>query len=40
MATIEVRELPAESYEVRRRAAREGKSLQAYVRDQLIDLTL
>lgn len=39
MATIQIRELPEESYEVlRRRARRAGKSLQAYMRDQLIEL--
>ncbi len=39
MATIQVRELPEESYEVlRRRARRAGKSLQAYMRDQLVEL--
>lgn len=39
MATIQVRELPEESYEVlRRRARRAGQSLQAYMRDQLVEL--
>lgn len=39
MATIQVRELPEESYEVlRRRARRAGMSLQAYLRDQLVSL--
>jgi plasmid stability protein len=39
MATIQVRDLPEESYEVlRRRARRAGQSLQAYMRDQLIAL--
>ena len=39
MATVQVRELPEESYEVlRRRARRAGKSLQAYTRDQLVEL--
>ena len=39
MATIQVRELPEESYEVlRRRARRAGQSIQAYMRDQLIAL--
>ena len=39
MATIQVRELPEESYEVlRRRARRAGKSLQAYMRDELVEL--
>lgn len=37
MATIQVRELPEDSYEVlRRRARRSGQSLQAYMRDQLV----
>lgn len=40
MATIQVRELPEESYEVlRRRARRAGQSIQLYMRDQLIALT-
>jgi plasmid stability protein len=39
MATIQVRELPEESYEVlRRRARRAGQSLQAYMREQLVAL--
>jgi plasmid stability protein len=39
MATIQVRELPEESYEVlRRRARRAGQSIQLYMRDQLIAL--
>ncbi len=39
MATIQVRELPEESYEVlRRRARRAGQSIQAYMRDQLVAL--
>jgi antitoxin FitA len=39
MATIQVRELPEESYEVlRRRARAAGQSLQAHLRAQLIDL--
>jgi antitoxin FitA len=37
MATIQVREVPEELYEVlRRRARRAGQSMQAYMRDQLI----
>jgi len=39
MATIQVRELPEETYEVlRRRARRAGQSMQAYMRDQLVVL--
>lgn len=39
MATIQVRELPEDSYEVlRRRARRAGMSLQAYMRVQLVEL--
>ena len=39
MATIQVRELPEESYEVlRRRARRAGQSIQAYMRDELVAL--
>jgi plasmid stability protein len=37
MATIQVRDLPEETYEVlRRRARRAGQSIQAYMRQQLI----
>jgi plasmid stability protein len=39
MATIQVREVPEESYEVLRgRARRAGKSLQTYMRDELVAL--
>jgi hypothetical protein len=39
MATIQVREVPEESYEVlRRRARRSGQSIQAYMREQVIAL--
>ena len=39
MATIQVREVPEELYEVlRRRARRAGQSLQAYMRDQVVAL--
>ena len=39
MATIQVREVPEESYEVlRRRARKAGQSIQAYMRDQLVAL--
>jgi plasmid stability protein len=37
MATIQVREIPEDLYEVlRRRARRAGQSMQAYMRDQLV----
>jgi antitoxin FitA len=39
MATIQVREVPEDLYEVlRRRARRAGQSMQAYMRDQLVSL--
>ena len=39
MATIQVREIPENLYEVlRRRARRSGQSMQAYMRDQLVAL--
>lgn len=39
MATVQVRELPEDSYEVlRRRARRSGISLGAYLRAELVDL--
>lgn len=39
MATIQVREIPEDAYEVlRRRARRAGQSIQAYMRDQVIAL--
>jgi antitoxin FitA len=39
MATIQVRDLPEDAYEVLRlRARRSGQSLQAYMRDQLTAL--
>lgn len=39
MATIQVREVPEDLYEVlRRRARRAGQSLQAYMRDQVVML--
>ena len=39
MATIQVREVPEDLYEVlRRRARRAGQSLQAYMRDQVVAL--
>ena len=40
MATIQIRDLPEESYEtVRRRARAAGQSIQAYMRDQIVDMT-
>ena len=39
MATIQIRELPEDVYEtIRRRARAAGQSIQAYMRDQVIDL--
>ncbi len=39
MATIQVRDVPDELYEVlRRRARRDGQSLQAYMRSQVMAL--
>jgi antitoxin FitA len=39
MATIQVREIPEDFYEVlRRRARRAGQSMQAYMHDQIIAL--
>jgi plasmid stability protein len=39
MATIQVREVPEDLYEVlRRRARRAGQSMQAYMHDQLVAL--
>ncbi len=40
MATIQIRDVPDDVYETLRREARDaGQSLQAYMRDQLTDLT-
>ncbi|MHB2023452.1 MAG: FitA-like ribbon-helix-helix domain-containing protein [Mycobacteriales bacterium] len=37
MATIQIREVPEDSYEVlRQRARRAGQSMQAYMRDQIV----
>ena len=37
MATIQIREVPEESYEVlRRRARRAGQSMQAYLRGEIV----
>lgn len=39
MATIQVREIPEDLYEVlRRRARRAGQSMQAYMHDQVVAL--
>lgn len=39
VATIQIRELPEEVYEtIRRRARASGQSIQAYMRDQVIEL--
>lgn len=38
MATIQVRDLPEEVYEtIRRRARAEGRSLQSYLRERLVE---
>lgn len=40
MPTIQVRDVPAKAYEViRERARADGKSMQAYMRDLVIELT-
>lgn len=37
MATIQIREVPEDAYEVlRRRARRAGQSMQAYLRDEIV----
>jgi plasmid stability protein len=39
MATIQIRDIPEDAYEtIRRRAKAEGKSLQSYMRDQVVTL--
>jgi len=39
VATIQIREVPEESYEVLRRRARQaGQSIQAYMRDEIVAL--
>lgn len=39
MATIQIREIPEDAYEViRRRARAEGKSIQAYMRERVIEM--
>lgn len=38
MATIQIREIPEEAYEViRKRARAEGRSIQSYMRDRVVD---
>lgn len=38
MATIQIRDIPEDAYEtIRRRAKAEGKSLQSYMRDQVVE---
>lgn len=38
MATIQIREVPEDAYEtIRRRARAAGQSIQAYMRDQVVD---
>ena len=38
-ATIQIRDIPEDAYEtIRRRAKAEGKSLQSYMRDQVVTL--
>jgi plasmid stability protein len=39
MATIQIRDVPEEAYEtLRRRARAEGRSIQTYMRDRVIEL--
>lgn len=39
MATIQVRDLPEDTYEtLRRRARAAGRSIQAYLRDRLVEM--
>lgn len=39
MATIQIRELPEETYEtIRRRARASGQSIQSYMRDQVVEI--
>jgi plasmid stability protein len=39
MATIQIRDIPEDVYEtIRKRARAAGQSIQAYMRDQVIDL--
>ncbi len=39
MATIQIRDIPEDAYEtIRRRAKAAGQSIQAYMRDQIVQL--
>jgi hypothetical protein len=39
MATIQVRDIPEDTYEtIRGRARKAGKSIQSYMRDEIIDM--
>lgn len=39
MATIQIRELPEATYEtIRRRARADGQSIQAYMRDRVVEM--
>lgn len=39
MATIQIREIPEDTYEtIRRRARAAGQSIQSYMRDQVLEL--
>ena len=39
MATIQIRELPEDTYEtIRRRARAAGQSIQTYMRDQVVEM--
>lgn len=39
VATIQIRDIPEDAYEViRRRARAAGRSIQSYMRDQIVDL--
>ncbi len=40
MATIQIRDLPEQTYEtIRRRARASGQSIQAYMREQIVEMT-
>ena len=40
MATIQIRDIPEDAYEVlRRRARADGRSIQSYMREQVIEMT-
>ncbi len=39
MATIQIRDIPEDAYEViRRRAREEGRSIQAYMRERVVEM--